>query len=118
MKLKKYFMAPKYITWSVVTENVQQYSRFVWDRILVCSTGRPADYHRFNDLDYSSSSNDETPVSSASCRYDSDCDFITVIIIVLGDCRVGKTSFVVSACWFCSVFRVYLALFYCFEFCF
>ncbi|WOG92074.1 hypothetical protein DCAR_0311331 [Daucus carota subsp. sativus] len=94
MKLKIFFMAPKYITWSVVTENVRQYSRFVWDRILVCSTGRPADYHRFNDLDYSCSSNEETPVSSASCRYDSDCDFITVKIIVLGDCRVGKTSFV------------------------
>lgn len=94
-------MVPKYISWSMVTGKVtlvQQYSRLLWDRILLCSTGKPSDYQRLNNLqlscNFSEEGNDEAPRSCASCRYDSDCDFISVKIIVLGDCKIGKTTFV------------------------
>lgn len=105
MKVKKHFIIRKYITWSMITAKVtllQQYSRFIWDKILLCS-GKPSDYQRLNNLEQSSQSdfseegNDEYSMSSASCRYDSDCDFISVKIIVLGDCKIGKTTFVVSS---------------------
>lgn len=103
MEVNKHFMARNHITWSVVTGKVtlvQQYSRFIWDRILMCSTGKPSDYQRLMSLDHFSDQrhDDELPMSSAYYRYDSDCDFISVKIIVLGDCKIGKTSFVVSTC--------------------
>lgn len=101
------------IRWSVL-EKVRifrQFFKFLWKRIFVCSIGKPAGYRRFSRRSDSDSSDSPSPPSTAaidsgygqkeeptttcSSGYESDSDLVTLKISILGDCQIGKTSFVV-----------------------
>lgn len=80
---------------------IRQFFRFIWDRILVCSIGKAPRYRRLSRrgsflaeeaIEAAGMGLDE----SSSCGYDSDSDLVTLKISLLGDCQIGKTSFVVS----------------------
>ena len=96
------------IKWSIV-EKVsifRRFFKFIWDRILVCSTGRPVHYRRLTRRD-SSSLVDGVVVDDFEalqedqhrmiCNgYEMDSDLVSLKISLLGDCHIGKTSFLVS----------------------
>lgn len=84
----------------------RRFFRFIWDRILVCSIGKqPA--VRYQKLTRRSSS-ESSPAPDTmeaglvelsrtfSSGYDTDSDLVSLKISLLGDCQIGKTSFVVS----------------------
>lgn len=78
-----------------------QFFRFIWDRLMVCSVGRPAKYRRLSLRDDSSSpaatvDYDGFPTLTDSGGYDTDSDLVNLKISLLGDCHIGKTTFVVS----------------------
>ena len=92
------------IKWSILERVTvfKQFFHFIWDRILACSIGKPARYRR---LTYRSCSPPpeaieagvETSLEAASCRgFSKDSDLVSLKISLLGDCQIGKTSFVVS----------------------
>ncbi|KAK4355268.1 hypothetical protein RND71_024239 [Anisodus tanguticus] len=78
--------------------------RFIWEKIIVCSTGRkPVRYRRLSRRGSSSPAMEEVEEYgvgdrlTASCSgYDSDSDLVTLKISILGDCQIGKTSFVIK----------------------
>lgn len=63
---------------------------------MVCSTGNSVRYRRLStkvsEELLAVESSDETLISG----YDSDSDLVALKISILGDCQIGKTSFVVS----------------------
>jgi len=80
---------------------IRQFFRFIWDRILVCSIGKAPRYRRLSRrgsflaeeaIEAAGMGLDE----SSSCGYDSDSDLVTLKISLLGDCQIGKTSFVIK----------------------
>ncbi|XP_061370422.1 septum-promoting GTP-binding protein 1-like isoform X2 [Gastrolobium bilobum] len=78
---------------------VGQFFRFIWDRILVCSVGKQAQYRRLPLRDSSSSSPAATVDDAAitnSSGYDTDSDLVNLKISLLGDCHIGKTTFVIK----------------------
>ena len=92
------------IKWSILERVTvfKQFFHFIWDKILACSIGKPARYRR---LTYRSCSPPpeaieagvETSLEAASCRgFSKDSDLVSLKISLLGDCQIGKTSFVVS----------------------
>ncbi|KAJ7014934.1 hypothetical protein NC653_004283 [Populus alba x Populus x berolinensis] len=92
------------IKWSILgrVTVVKQFFHFIWDRILACSIGKPARYRR---LTYRSCSPPpeaietgvETSLEAASCRgFSKDSDLVSLKISLLGDCQIGKTSFVIK----------------------
>ncbi|KAL2483676.1 Ras-related small GTP-binding family protein [Forsythia ovata] len=102
------------IRW-IVLEKVRifrQFFRFLWNRIFVCSIGKPAGYRRFSrrsgsvSSEYSSPPSmeaiesgygqEEEPTTTCSGGYESDSDLVTLKISILGDCQIGKTSFVIK----------------------
>ncbi|XP_060187814.1 septum-promoting GTP-binding protein 1-like isoform X2 [Lycium barbarum] len=85
----------------------KEFFRFIWERIIVCSTGRkPVRYRRLSRSALSTQAMEEVEqyvvagendVLNASCSgYDSDSDLVTLKISILGDCQIGKTSFVIK----------------------
>lgn len=92
------------IRWNV-SEKVSIFRRFfqlVWDRLVVCSVGKPIRYRRLSRR--SSSPQPEVvdcalapadPTTSCS-GCDSDSDLVNLKISLLGDCQIGKTSFVIK----------------------
>lgn len=86
---------------------VRNFFRFIWDRLVARSMGRPATrYRRLPHRRCSSSLLPETAGSSAtgldgpstSCQgleSESDSDLVPLKISLLGDGQIGKTSFVV-----------------------
>ncbi|XP_052179280.1 septum-promoting GTP-binding protein 1 [Diospyros lotus] len=77
----------------------RQFFRFIWDRILVCSVGKPARYRRLSRRPSSPAEGacpELGPDDPASSGYDTDSDLVTLKISLLGDCQIGKTSFVVK----------------------
>ncbi|XP_059282293.1 septum-promoting GTP-binding protein 1-like isoform X1 [Lycium ferocissimum] len=85
----------------------KDFFRFIWERIIVCSTGRkPVRYRRLSRRTLSTQAMEEVEqyvvegendVLNASCSgYDSDSDLVTLKISILGDCQIGKTSFVIK----------------------
>ena len=94
------------IKWSIL-ERVsifRRFFRFIWDRILVCSIGRPVHYSKLTRRDSSPVEvvvvdDDETPPEDPRMicdGYETDSDLVSLKISLLGDCQIGKTSFLVS----------------------
>ena len=93
------------IRWGVLqrVSFVGQFFRFIWNRLLVCSVGRPAQYRRL-------ALGDSTSLPAAAVDdgflqqhptiresgYETDSDLVNLKISLLGDCHIGKTTFVVS----------------------
>lgn len=100
----------------------QDFFRFIWDRILSCSIGKPVRYrrvshHRQRSLispagldtevletgfvvrDQGGGEEEEIEIEkenpSTTYDSDSDSDLVNLKISLLGDCQIGKTSFVV-----------------------
>ena len=93
------------VRWSILqrVSIIRQFFRFIWDRILVCSVGEAIRYRRLSRrhsflsqeaIEAAMGSLDDES-SSACSGYDSDSDLVTLKISLLGDCQIGKTSFVV-----------------------
>lgn len=87
----------------------REFFRFIWERIIVCSTGRkPSRYRRLSRRgspypasmeeveEYGVGGGEGDPLTATCSGYDSDSDLVTLKISILGDCQIGKTSFVVS----------------------
>ena len=76
--------------------------RFIWDRMLLCSLGRPS-YLRLPLRDpppqatvHGGASMHGYPFTTTTpSPCDSDSDLVNLKISLLGDCHIGKTSFVV-----------------------
>ncbi|CAN4104049.1 unnamed protein product [Withania somnifera] len=81
---------------------------FIWERIIVCSTCRkPVNYRHLGRSSLSSPMMEESggygvggeedePLTATCSGYDSDSDLVTLKISILGDCQIGKTSFVIK----------------------
>ncbi|CAK7348964.1 unnamed protein product [Dovyalis caffra] len=75
----------------------------IWDQILMCSIGKPVRYRRIlshsREITSSSSpvTNDTvpsvTPPPICHHHHDNDSDLVALKISLLGDCQIGKTSF-------------------------
>lgn len=90
------------VKWSLLDRVLlfRRFFSFLWDKILMCSTGKPLGYRR---LQHSSSSNSPSSISdtvlpspgppSTSGDCDTDADLVVLKISLLGDCQIGKTSF-------------------------
>ncbi|EEF39431.1 sgp1 monomeric G-protein, putative [Ricinus communis] len=94
------------IKWSIL-ERVsvfRQFFQFIWDRILACSIGKPVRYRRLTRQPSSPppeaiEAGGFAPSEELSSRfsgYNADSDLVPLKISLLGDCRIGKTSFVVK----------------------
>ncbi|RDX70424.1 spg1 [Mucuna pruriens] len=86
---------------NVLFHRVSFFGRFIWDRILLCSLGRPptAPYIRLPLRDPPSASPPATVHADASMHTtpsDSDSDLVNLKISLLGDCHIGKTTFVIK----------------------
>ncbi|KAJ0748386.1 hypothetical protein HanOQP8_Chr05g0200621 [Helianthus annuus] len=98
------------IRWSVVLQKVSVFReilRFIWDRFLACSMGKPVRYRRLSRRtsspveDVESLGDLEDPTVSITCNgYETDSDLVTLKISLLGDCQIGKTSFMVRFLFF------------------
>ncbi|XP_057809865.1 septum-promoting GTP-binding protein 1-like [Salvia miltiorrhiza] len=100
------------IRWSIVEKFtvLRRFFRIIWERILVCSVRMPnAGYRRLSTTSNSSSSSsmeatdsgfgnsdDHGATTSSSGGYDSDSDLVSLKISILGDCEIGKTTFVIK----------------------
>ncbi|GMP65419.1 hypothetical protein CsSME_00026218 [Camellia sinensis var. sinensis] len=81
---------------------LRQFFRFIWDRILSCSMGRPSRYRRLSRRNSSpaveamemGSGQDDPTTTGSGCE--SDSDLVALKISILGDCQIGKTSFVIK----------------------
>ncbi|TKY46837.1 Septum-promoting GTP-binding protein 1 [Spatholobus suberectus] len=76
--------------------------RFIWDRILLCSLGRPA-YLRLPLRDTPATPQPPATMDGGCSMHghpitpcDSDSDLVNLKISLLGDCHIGKTSFVIK----------------------
>ncbi|KAI3466226.1 hypothetical protein Pfo_022889 [Paulownia fortunei] len=95
------------IRWSVIEKVAvfRQFFRLIWDRILVCSIRMPNTRYRrlFPRRNPSSPSmeamesgcgrQEDPSTTTSSSGYDSDSDLVSLKISILGDCQIGKTSF-------------------------
>ncbi|KAB2049106.1 hypothetical protein ES319_A13G154700v1 [Gossypium barbadense] len=88
----------------------RRFFSFLWDKILVCSIARPIQYRRLTRPDSSSSSSSPVEVVVVDdnktlpedhppmiCNgNEADSDLVSLKISLLGDCQIGKTSFLVK----------------------
>ncbi|TQD88903.1 hypothetical protein C1H46_025584 [Malus baccata] len=80
---------------------IREFFRFIWDRFLVCSIGKPAVRYRRLPLGAFSPPQEaldgvlavDNPTSSSLNVYETDADLVSLKISLLGDCQIGKTSF-------------------------
>lgn len=96
------------IKWSILgrVSIFRRFFRFIWDRILVCSIGRrPVNYTKLARRDSSpvegivvyGDEDDEADLSRVICNgYETDSDLVSLKISLLGDCQIGKTSFLIK----------------------
>ncbi|KAK7320399.1 hypothetical protein VNO77_29831 [Canavalia gladiata] len=92
------------VRWGVLqrVSFVGQFFRFIWNRLLVCSVGnKPSQYRKLPLRD--SSSSPATTVDDGGFLlehlnggYDSDSDLVNLKISLLGDCHIGKTTFLIK----------------------
>ncbi|XP_065862326.1 protein TEM1 isoform X3 [Euphorbia lathyris] len=92
------------IRWSIL--DFRQFFQFIWDRILSCSIGKPVKYRRLTRGPSSSPTTPEAVESggllssssqhlSTTTSFDGS-DLVSLKISLLGDCQIGKTSFVIK----------------------
>ncbi|TYH92228.1 hypothetical protein ES332_A13G167500v1 [Gossypium tomentosum] len=88
----------------------RRFFSFLWDKILVCFIARPIQYRRLTRPDSSSSSSSPVEVVVVDdnktlpedhppmiCNgNEADSDLVSLKISLLGDCQIGKTSFLVK----------------------
>ncbi|KAM7251614.1 hypothetical protein ACFE04_023497 [Oxalis oulophora] len=77
----------------------RQFFHFIWDRILACSTGKQQS--RYRRLTRRNKSPETVVVMEEECVVEdngeiSDLDLVNLKISLLGDCQIGKTSFVIK----------------------
>ncbi|KAI3504435.1 hypothetical protein L1887_25904 [Cichorium endivia] len=92
------------IRWSVLLQKVSVFReilRLIWDRFLVCSMGKPVRYRRLSRLSSSTVEEMESGFDlenpATTCNgYEADSDLVTLKISLLGDCQIGKTSFMIK----------------------
>ncbi|KAF7141825.1 hypothetical protein RHSIM_Rhsim06G0214700 [Rhododendron simsii] len=92
------------IKWSVLgrVSVFRQFFRFIWDRILACSVGRPSRYRRLSRRNSCPSVEavelglEPHELAFSGYGSDSDSDLVALKISILGDCQIGKTSFVIK----------------------
>ncbi|KDP25839.1 hypothetical protein JCGZ_22869 [Jatropha curcas] len=75
----------------------------VWNQIVMCSLAKPVHYRMLQPLPLPASSSADrefvsdnvapTSPSAAICNKNKDSDLVSLKISLLGDCRIGKTSF-------------------------
>ncbi|CDP05776.1 unnamed protein product [Coffea canephora] len=101
------------IRWSLLDKVsiFREFFRLLWERILACSIGKPVRYRRLSQRSSSPPPSSmealepggnvlgqEQPSTTCSLGFDndSDSDLVSLKISILGDCQIGKTSFVVK----------------------
>ncbi|KAJ4829100.1 hypothetical protein Tsubulata_049172 [Turnera subulata] len=93
------------IKWSFLerVSAFRHFFQFLWDRILACSIGKPVRYRRISHRNPSSPPPEAIEAELESAEevsvfggYGSDPDLVTLKISLLGDCQIGKTSFVIK----------------------
>ncbi|XVF77559.1 hypothetical protein PTKIN_Ptkin14bG0054600 [Pterospermum kingtungense] len=99
------------IKWSILdrVSIFRRFFRFIWDRILVCSIGRPVHYRRLTRRDSSPvevvvvgggealpEEAEEDPKRMICNGCETDSDLVSLKISLLGDCQIGKTSFLIK----------------------
>ncbi|KAM1100992.1 hypothetical protein ACFX14_007535 [Malus domestica] len=80
---------------------IRGFFRFIWDRLLACSIGKPAArYRRLPSGAFSPPPEVlegvmvvDNPTSTSCNVYETDADLVSLKISLLGDCQIGKTSF-------------------------
>ncbi|KAK6154413.1 hypothetical protein DH2020_008661 [Rehmannia glutinosa] len=75
--------------------------KLIWDKILVCSIRMPNTRYRKllpkrNPSSPSMECQEDPNTTSSSSGYESDSDLVSLKISVLGDCQIGKTSFLLK----------------------
>ncbi|KAF6175772.1 hypothetical protein GIB67_035899 [Kingdonia uniflora] len=81
---------------------LRRFFRFFWDKIIMCSTGKHIRYRRIPRFPSSRSMRiTETvlaydPMSMSSNGYETESDLVALKISLLGDCHIGKTSFMIK----------------------
>uniref|UniRef100_A0A7N0UPU1 Septum-promoting GTP-binding protein 1 n=1 Tax=Kalanchoe fedtschenkoi TaxID=63787 RepID=A0A7N0UPU1_KALFE len=95
------------INWSLLAKfsAFPRFFRFIWNRVLACSIGK----HQYHRISHRSSPSTPSPemveagdvvrprTTSFSCGgYETDSDLVSLKISLLGDCQIGKTSFVIK----------------------
>ncbi|KVH99122.1 Mitochondrial Rho-like protein [Cynara cardunculus var. scolymus] len=92
------------VRWSVLLHKVSVFReilRFIWERFLACSMRKPVRYRRLSRRSSSPAEEMEPgfdledPTTSGN-GYETDSDLVTLKISLLGDCRIGKTSFMIK----------------------
>ncbi|KAK4279264.1 hypothetical protein QN277_016989 [Acacia crassicarpa] len=94
-------IVPVDVRWSILEKVsfIGRFFHFIWDRILVCSVCKPARYRRLALQD--------SPLMPATATIEldgvvrdvsavTDSDLVSLKISLLGDCDIGKTSFVIK----------------------
>ncbi|GJR59591.1 septum-promoting GTP-binding protein 1 [Tanacetum coccineum] len=90
------------IRWSVILNKVSFFKeifRFIWDRFLACSIGKPVRYRRLSRRKNSLVEDLEDPIimiGNGNGYESDDSDLVTLKISLLGDCHIGKTSFMIK----------------------
>ncbi|KAK9080653.1 hypothetical protein SSX86_000411 [Deinandra increscens subsp. villosa] len=92
------------IRWSVLLQKFsvfQEILKFIWDRFLACSGGKPVRYRRLSSRSSSPAEEMESGFDledpAVDCNgYETDSDLVTLKISLLGDCQIGKTSFMIK----------------------
>ncbi|KAK7300112.1 hypothetical protein RJT34_10946 [Clitoria ternatea] len=89
------------VRWGVLqrVSFVGHFFRFIWNRLVVCSVGKPSRYRKLPLRDSSSATAttvDDSFLTATNCGYDSDSDLVNLKISLLGDCHIGKTTFVIK----------------------
>ncbi|KAI6690530.1 hypothetical protein NL676_027358 [Syzygium grande] len=89
------------LPWRVVERAsiFRDFFRFIWERILVCSAGRTgaARYRRLPRRGNSLSGMEALEGPATACgEQETDSDLVSLKISLLGDCQIGKTSFVIK----------------------
>ncbi|XP_044501342.1 septum-promoting GTP-binding protein 1 isoform X2 [Mangifera indica] len=95
------------IKWSILdrVSIFRRFFRFIWDRILVCSVGNnKPDHLGYRKLTGRASSPAPDTVEAgldhlsrtSSSGSETDSDLVSLKISLLGDCQIGKTSFVIK----------------------
>ncbi|KAE9614808.1 putative small GTPase superfamily, P-loop containing nucleoside triphosphate hydrolase [Lupinus albus] len=90
------------VRWGVLqrVSFVGHFFRFIWGRLVVCSVGKPSKYRRLSFRDSSPFPVEERFMQEHNTvmdsDYDTDSDLVNLKISLLGDCDIGKTTFVIK----------------------